>query len=171
MVGTKTEMERLIADANKVKQANGEMANLSIDSFADVTEAIHIIQTEMDITGTTAKEASITIEGSLNAMKASWENLIVGMADKNANIGQLINNLVESAVTFGQNMLPVIEQTLLGIGTLIEQLLPIIIQRIPTLINNILPQLIKSGINMVNSIIQRYNTEFTSNNSRCNTDS
>lgn len=164
-------MERLIADANKVKQANGEMANLSIDSFADVTEAIHIIQTEMDITGTTAKEASITIEGSLNAMKASWENLIVGMADKNANIGQLINNLVESAVTFGQNMLPVIEQTLLGIGTLIEQLLPIIIQRIPTLINNILPQLIESGINMVNSIIQRYNTEFTSNNSRCNTDS
>ena len=62
--GTKTEMERLIADANKVKEANGEMADLSIDSFADVTEAIHIIQEEMGITGTTAKEAASTPNSS-----------------------------------------------------------------------------------------------------------
>ena len=67
-------MERLIADANKVKEANGEMADLSIDSFADVTEAIHIIQEEMGITGTTAKEAASTIEGSVNSAKAAWDN-------------------------------------------------------------------------------------------------
>ena len=69
--GTKTEMERLIADANKVRAANGEMANLSIDSFADVVTAIHTMQTEMDITGTTSKEAATTIEGSINSMKAA----------------------------------------------------------------------------------------------------
>lgn len=76
--GTKTEMERLIADANKVKEANGEMAELSIDSFADVTEAIHIIQKEMGITGTTAKEAASTIEGSVNSAKAAWDNFLTG---------------------------------------------------------------------------------------------
>ena len=71
-------MERLIADANKVKQANGEMADLSIDSFADITEAIHIIQTEMGITGTTAKEASETISGSVNSAKSSFINFLSG---------------------------------------------------------------------------------------------
>lgn len=76
--GTKTEMERLIADANKVKEANGEMADLSIDSFADVTEAIHIIQEEMGITGTTAKEAASTIEGSVNSAKAARDNFLTG---------------------------------------------------------------------------------------------
>lgn len=76
--GTKEEMERLIADANKVKEANGEMADLSIDSFADVTEAIHIIQEEMGITGTTAKEAASTIEGSVNSAKAAWDNFLTG---------------------------------------------------------------------------------------------
>lgn len=76
--GTKTETERLIADANKVKEANGEMADLSIDSFADVTEAIHIIQEEMGITGTTAKEAASTIEGSVNSAKAAWDNFLTG---------------------------------------------------------------------------------------------
>lgn len=76
--GTRAEMERLIADANKVKEANGEMADLSIDSFADVTEAIHIIQEEMGITGTTAKEAAATIEGSMNAAKAAWDNFLNG---------------------------------------------------------------------------------------------
>ena len=74
--GTKEEMERLIADANKVKQANGEMADLSIDSFADITEAIHIVQTEMGITGTTAKEASTTIQGSVGMMKADRKSVV-----------------------------------------------------------------------------------------------
>ena len=76
--GTREEMERLIADANRVKEANGEMANLSIESFADVTEAIHIIQEEMGITGTTAEEAAATIEGSMNAAKAAWDNFLNG---------------------------------------------------------------------------------------------
>ena len=79
--GTKEEMQRLIDDANRVKVANGEMADLTIDSFADVTEAIHIIQTEMGITGTTAEEASSTIEGSMNSAKAAYDNFLNGSID------------------------------------------------------------------------------------------
>lgn len=146
-------MERLIADANRVKEANGEMADLSIDSFADVTEAIHIIQTEMGITGTTAKEAETTITGSLNMVKASWENLLVGLADKNANIEELINNLVDSVSTFAGNLLPVVEQALLGVGTLIETLLPQIVDRIPTIVNEVLPKLLNSGVQIVTTLI------------------
>ena len=92
-------MERLIADANRVKEANGEMADLSIDSFADVTEAIHIIQTEMGITGTTAKEADKTISGSINAMKSAWNNLLTGFANGNADLSQLAKNLISSGRT------------------------------------------------------------------------
>lgn len=76
--GTRGEMERLIEDANRVKEANGEMADLSIDSFADIVEAIHIIQGEMGITGATAEEASSTVEGSMNAAKAAYDNFLNG---------------------------------------------------------------------------------------------
>ena len=79
--GTKEEMQRLIDDANKVKVANGELADLSIDSFADITEAIHIVQDEMGITGTTAREASETITGSLESAKAAWDNFLNGSID------------------------------------------------------------------------------------------
>ena len=84
--GTKEEMERLIEDANKVKVAMGETADLTIDSYADVIEAIHLVQDEMNITGTTMNEAESTIQGSIAMTKAAWENLMVGLADSNANI-------------------------------------------------------------------------------------
>lgn len=127
--GTKEEMERLIADANKVKQANGEMAELSIDSFADVVEAIHIIQGEMQISGTTAREAATTIEGSVNMMKAAWENWLTGLGDSDADMGQLTDNLVESFETAAENVVPrvsVIFGTILGeIPELAAQLGPV----------------------------------------------
>ncbi len=151
--GTKEEMERLIADANKVKEANGEMADLSIDSFADVTEAIHIMQTEMGITGTTAAEAATTIEGSISMMKAAWSNLVVGMADENANMEVLINNFVESTATAAQNLLPRIEQTLIGIGQLITALAPVVAEALPVLIENVLPSLLTAGVSLVTAIV------------------
>ena len=151
--GTKEEMQRLIDDANKVKEANGEMADLSIDSFADVTEAIHIIQTEMGITGTTAREASTTIEGSLGMMKGAWQNLVVGMADGNADMDVLINNLVESTATAAGNLLPRIEQTLAGIGTLVAGLAPVIANALPRLASSVLPSLLNAAIGLVNSVI------------------
>lgn len=132
--GTKEEMERLIADANKVKQANGEMAELSIDSFADVVEAIHIIQGEMQISGTTAREAATTIEGSVNMMKAAWENWLTGLGDSDADMGQLTDNLVESFETAAENVVPrvsVIFGTILGeIPELAAQLGPVAAQAV-----------------------------------------
>lgn len=151
--GTKEEMERLIEDANRVKEANGEMADLSIDSFADVTEAIHIIQGEMGITGTTAREAATTIEGSLAMMKGSWENLVVGMADENANAEVLIDNFVESTAMAAQNLMPRIEQTIKGIGSLIENLAPIISDALPVLIESVLPSLLSAGVNLIAGIV------------------
>lgn len=146
--GTKTEMQRLIADANKVKQANGEMADLSIDSFADITEAIHIIQTEMGITGTTAKEASTTISGSLNSMKSAWSNLLTGVADDNANFEELVNNLVDSIVGENgeggvlNNLIPRIEIVLDGIVNLILELS-----------NKLLPKILELGTNLIQNLL------------------
>lgn len=150
--GTKEEMERLIADANRVKEANGEMADLSMDSFADVAEAIHIIQTEMGITGTTAREAASTIEGSLSMMKGAWQNLVVGMADENANMEVLINNFVDSAATAAENLLPRIEQTLAGIGKIIEDMAPVISEALPGMIETVLPSLITAGANLLSAL-------------------
>lgn len=151
--GTKEGAQQMIDDANRIKEANGEMADLSVDNYADIVEAIHIAQEQLHITGTTAKEASTTIQGSLNQVKASWNNLVTGMSNKNADISKLIDDFVESVATFGKNLLPVIEQALLGIGKLIEELLPEIMNRIPTILNEILPQLLNSGVNMLNSIL------------------
>ena len=143
--GTKGEMERLIADANKVKEANGEMANLSIDSFADVTEAIHIIQTEMGITGTTSKEASVTIEGSVNSMKSAYQNLLTGLANGNADMGQLVQNLVDSVITAGQNILPAVDRIANSIMDVLPKILDSIIQA--------LPQFLEAGTNILNTLI------------------
>ena len=151
--GTKEEMQRLIDDANKVKEANGEMADLSIDSFADVTEAIHIIQTEMGITGTTSREAASTIEGSISMMKGAWQNLVVGMADENANMEVLINNFVESVATAAKNLLPRIEQTLVGIADLITALAPVIAEALPQLVESVLPALLAAGVSLVVAIV------------------
>lgn len=144
--GTKSEMERLISDANKVKQANGEMADLSIDSFADITEAIHVIQTEMGITGTTAKEASTTIQGSASAMKSAWQNMLTGIATGSTeNIGNLVNNLTDSIITAGQNILPRVQEIVNGIVSALPQIV--------SKINENLPTILTSGMQILQSLI------------------
>ena len=146
--GTKEEMQRLLADAEKLSGQKYDIGN-----FSDVIEAIHVVQDEMGITGTTAKEASSTIEGSLNMTKSAWENLMTGLADSNADFDGLINNLVDSASAFGENILPRIEIAIQGVGQLIEKLLPPIVARIPELITTVLPSLISAGTQMLNSLI------------------
>ncbi len=146
--GTKTEMERLLADATKLSGIEYDISNL-----ADVYEAIHVVQTELGITGTTAKEASETIAGSASAMKAAWSNLLTGLADENADFDALIDNLVDSVGTFGDNVLPRVEVVLLGISDLIEQLLPKVLSEIPELINGVLPDLLKAGANILKAIM------------------
>ncbi|AUM91503.1 phage tail protein [Clostridium botulinum] len=151
--GTKTEMERLLADAQKLTGIKYD-----INNFSDIIEAIHAIQNEMGITGTTATEASTTIEGSLNMTKAAWTNLLTGMADDNADFDTLINNLVDSVSTLGQNLLPRVEIAINGIGNLINKLLPPIIDKLPELITSILPGMLNAGVNVVSSLVTGFLT-------------
>lgn len=122
--GTKEEMARLIEHANELKTQMGETADLSIDSYADVVEAIHLVQEEMGITGTTAAEAQKTISGSIAMMKASWENFMVGLATGNANIPQLVGEVVSSAVTVLENVIPVAKEVLANIPLAITEISP-----------------------------------------------
>lgn len=151
--GTKTEMERLIDDANKLNAAQGKATNYTIDSYADVVSAIHDVQNAMGITGTTAKEASTTIQGSVNATKSAWSNLITGIADDNANFEQLISNFVDSATTAASNIIPRIEVALNGAAKLIESLVPPIMAELPGLIETVLPQLAQSAVNIVQTLV------------------
>lgn len=151
--GTKEEMERLLDDANKLNAAQGKYTDYSIDSFSDIILAIHDIQTEYDITGTTAKEASTTISGSLSAAKAAWANLVTGVADDNANFEQLISNFVDSATTAASNIIPRIEVALNGAAKLIESLVPPIMAELPSLIETVLPQLAQSAVNIVQTLV------------------
>ena len=156
--GTKEEMERLLDDANKLNAAQGKYTDYSIDSFSDIILAIHDIQTEYDITGTTAKEASTTISGSLSAAKAAWANLVTGVADDNANLGQLISNFVDSATTAASNIIPRVEVALNGAAKLIESLVPPIMAELPCLIETVLPQLAQSAVNIVQTLVTEIST-------------
>ena len=154
--GTKTEMERLISDANRVKEANGEMADLSINSFADITEAIHIIQNEMGITGTTAKEANETISGSINSTKSAWQNLLTGLANGNADLSGLMKNLVDGVMTTANNILPVVQQVADSVVEMIPEVLNDIITYLPKFLetgSGILTQLITGLTNNMPSIM------------------
>jgi phage-related protein len=120
--GTKAEMQRLLDDANKINEEQGVHTDYQLENFADITEAIHVVQTEMGITGTTAKEASTTISGSLQSVKSSWQNLLVGLGDEDADLGGLISNLITSGGTFAENLVPRIGEILGGIKDAIPQI-------------------------------------------------
>lgn len=147
--GTKTEMERLLADATAISGIKYD-----ISSYADVVEAIHVIQEEMGIAGTTAKEANETISGSIASAKSAWENLLTGVADDNADFGQLVDNFVESVGVAANNIIPRIDTALQGAGKLVEELVPVLMDKIPVLINSTLPSLIQSGLNIVLALVQ-----------------
>lgn len=152
--GTKEEMQRLIDDANALNAAQGNLTNYSIDSYSDIVSAIHDVQTEMGITGTTAKEASTTIQGSLSAMKSAWTNLLTGIGDDSQDLDKLINNFVDSTGTAAENILPRLGKIITGIGSLAERLAPVVAAAIPGLVTTVLPELVQSGISMVGAILQ-----------------
>lgn len=158
--GTKEEMERLLRDAEQyVGYIEG---SLDVSNFADVADAIHIVQEQMDITGTTADEAGRTIAGSTSAMKSAWQNLITGIADDNADFGQLIDNFVSSVGTVADNILPRVEIALGGVGQLVSNLVPIIIDEIPKLIETVMPNLITA----VSGLVTTLSTTISSNASQ-----
>lgn len=145
--GTKEEMERLLADAEKLSGFEYD-----ISSYADIVEAIHVVQTEMGITGTTAKESSETIAGSVSSMKASWKNLVTGLGDENADLEGLINKFVSSTTTAFGNILPRIEQILKGIALLVKQIAPQITSMIPSLIEEVLPPLLEATATLIQGL-------------------
>lgn len=147
--GTKSEMERLLADAEAITGIHYDINNLN-----DVYEAIHVIQGEMGITGTTAEEAASTISGSLSMTKAAWANLMTGIADSNADLSGLIDNLVSSAGALASNIMPVVSQALQGVGDLVVQLAPIIAAQLPALITSVLPGLLSAGEALLEGLLQ-----------------
>lgn len=152
--GTKEEMERLISDANKLMEAQGLAGDLTIDKYSDVVRAIHMVQVEMGVFGTTSAEAASTIQGSVNMMKAAWSNLLTGIGDDSQDFDKLCDNFVESVGTAAQNILPRLEKILAGVGSLAERLAPVVAAAIPGLVTTVLPKLVQAGVSMIGAILQ-----------------
>lgn len=108
--GTKSELERLLSDAEKFSAAQGRVRDFSVDSYSDIVEAIHIVQDEMGITGTTADEAATTIEGSVNMAKAAWDDWLTSLGTDDWDVGETTAVLVESLETVASNLLPRISE-------------------------------------------------------------
>ena len=151
--GTKEEMQRLLDDAEKLqKEKFGVDVEYDMNNFADVIQAIHTVQEEMDIAGTTSKEAATTIQGSLGMMKGAWQNLVTGLGDENADLDGLIDNFIQSVITVGENIMPEVERILVGIGEMVTTMLPEVINMIPDLINSVLPGIIESASGLVTTL-------------------
>ena len=141
-------MQRLLSDAEKL---TGKKFDLS--SYSDIVDAIHAIQEEMGIAGTTREEAMSTIQGSVNMTKSAWQNLLVGIADDTQDFDKLVDNLVESVTIAAGNILPRIEQSLTGIGKLVDGLVPVLIAKLPDVVNKVLPGLLDATANLLNGVL------------------
>lgn len=147
--GTKEEMQRLLDDASKLSGIEYD-----ISSYSDIVDAIHVVQTEMGITGTTAKEASSTISGSLASAKASWQNLLTGIADGNQDVGGLISQFFDSIVTVTDNIIPRIAQVMETLPQLITNLVPKLLGKISEIIDTLLPVVVEGAVSLLNAIVQ-----------------
>lgn len=145
--GTKEEMERLIKDANEWGAANGEASNLSIDSFADVIQAIQQIQEKQHIAGTTAREAASTIEGSVSAMKAAWTNWLAELGKSDADMDAVTQNLVNSVIAAAKNVIP-------RVGVIIKSFVHAIPGMFNTLVST-LPAPFQNAVNAVRGVFFR----------------
>lgn len=147
--GTKQEMERLLADAEKFSGIKYD-----ISSYADIVDAIHVVQTEMGITGTTAKEAATTIQGSASAMKSAWSNLLTGMSNENLNLDTLVQNVIDSVNTFADNLIPrlqiMLPRFVQGLTQLISDMIPYVAPALELL----LPSLVEGVGGLVSGIVQ-----------------
>jgi phage-related protein len=151
--GTKEEMQRLIDDANALNAAQGKYTNYSIESYADIVSAIHDVQVEMGIYGTTADEASTTIQGSVSSMKAAWSNLLTGIADDNADFKTLIEQFVDSLVTVGENIIPRINIIIQGLTQLITEASQTIIPMAVQILLENLPSIVAAGMDLIIALV------------------
>lgn len=154
--GTKAELERLIADAasyTEVQREMGVTVDASSMSFDNIVNAIAVVQGKLGIAGATSLEAATTIEGSFNSMKAAWENLITGMSDPSADFGGLVGQLVDTASTFAENLLPVVEKAVTGSAELVGTLAPQILEKIPELLSMLLPKAVEVLSTIVSTVV------------------
>ena len=147
--GTKEEMQRLLTDAEKL---SGVKYDLS--SYADIVDAIHVVQTEMGITGTTATEAATTIQGSANAMKSAWSNLITGMSNENLDLDKLVQNVIDSVNTFADNLIPRLQIMLPRFVQGLTQLISGMIPYVAPALELLLPPLVEGVGGLVSGIVQ-----------------
>lgn len=146
--GTQSEMERLLEDATQLSGVE-----FDINSYADIVDAIHVVQTEMGITGTTAKEASSTIQGSIGSMKSAFENFLTGMADPSQDFDALFGNLVDSVVTVADNLIPRIAATLPRLVNGLISLIQALVPQIPGILSQLLPAIITGATDLINGIV------------------
>lgn len=146
--GTKAGLEDLLEDAEKYAAKQGEVRDFSVDSYSDIVEAIHIVQEEMGITGTTAEEAADTIQGSVNMTKAAWENFLVALADDTGSMDleESIRELVDSAITALGNIVPRAEVIMQSFGTILTEYLPDAAQKVEDALLNLLPDSIETPV-------------------------
>ena len=146
--GTKEEMQRLLSDAEAISGIHYD-----IENYSDVVSAIHVIQDEMGITGTTAKEAGETISGSFAMTKASFQNLLTAFGS-GKGVKAAMQNLVNSAKIYVKNLMPVIKTALTGIGEFIGEMGPVIADELPGLISDLLPSLLSAAASLVGSLVK-----------------
>ena len=152
--GTASEMARLINDSGVLGDSMEVTAETVKNvSFDKMIEAIHVVQDNLGITGTTAKEASSTIQGSLNSMKGAWQNAMTGLADDTQDFDLLMSNLVSSVDTFAQNIIPRIVIVLQQIPKLIDWLASSIISELPGLVNNVFPPILQAATSIVQGLV------------------
>lgn len=146
--GTQAEMERLLADAEKISGIKYD-----ISSYADIVDAIHVVQTEIGITGTTAEEAASTIQGSFGMMKSAWQNLVTGMADPDQDLGVLVGNFTDSVVIAGNNLIPRIQELLPRIVEATTSLIGTVSEQLPAILGTVLPSLVEGATNLVTGLM------------------
>lgn len=165
--GTKSELERLLSDAEKLSAAQGDVRDFSVDSYSDIVEAIHLVQGEMGITGTTAKEAATTIEGSVNMAKAAWENWVAGLGNENANMQDLTDQLVGSVATAGKNIIPRVGQIMDTLGQTIADYAPGVGLYLRNALVNVLPESVQGPMRDafagVDEVIGKFSDVFNDN--------
>lgn len=147
--GTKTEMERLIKDAAKLDKS----VDANSMSFGNMVKAINVIQKDMGIYGTTSKEAAKTVSGSLNAMKSSWSNLLIAIGS-GENLDQCFDNFINSIEVFGDNIMPVMERALGGLGKVIDKLVPKFAEKFPEIAEKLIPPLIRAAVQLAAGLIK-----------------
>ena len=145
--GTKEGMQELL---DKAEQISG--IHYDISSYSDIVKAIHVVQQEMGITGTTAAEAADTIQGSVGSMKAAWENLKVELVKEDGDIGKSIDILINSSLTMFDNIEPKIERALGGVSEFVGKAAPLVAEKLPPIIEKIVPPLLSASSTLVYSV-------------------